>query len=127
MSSSLENRSSLRKLEFPHCTTEALKRLLATCVTVSHKLPNLSDSSHPAEFLVLSRGETQLVLEIVDEFVFFTKSTLSKSKRLTSRLQELQLLHCIVEFYQETLVEIPDNLVLNESTGMYIIRWDTGD
>ena len=33
MSGALENRSSLRKLEFPNCTIEALKRLHSTCVT----------------------------------------------------------------------------------------------
>ena len=75
MSGTLENRSSLRKLEFPNCTIEALKRLHATCVSVSHKLPVLDNKmvTNPAAFLVLAPKETELVLDIIDEFVFFTK------------------------------------------------------
>ena len=75
MSTSLENRSSLRKLEFPHCTIEALKRLLATCKTVSHKLPSLfefgasGNCPNPRAFLVLSPKETELVPDIIDEFL----------------------------------------------------------
>ena len=121
MSTSLENRSSLRKLEFPHCTIEALKRLLATCKTVSHKLPSLfefglsGNRPNPAAFLVLSPKETELVLDVIDEFVFFTKP--SKTKKITTQLQELQLLQIIVEFYQEKLSDVPDSLELNESTG----------
>lgn len=123
MSTSLENRSSLRKLEFPHCTIEALKRLLATCKTVSHKLPSLfefgasGNRPNPAAFLVLSPKETELVLDIIDEFVFFTKA--SKTKKITTQLQELQLLQIIVEFYAEKLSEVADSLELNESTGNF--------
>ena len=120
MSSNLENKSSLRKLEFPHCTTEALKRLFNTCVSVNQKLPNLAEFSrlpNPTAFLVLGPKETEVVLDIIDEFVFFTKTNLSKSRRLTSQLQELQLLQIIIEFYQETLAEVPDELILNETTG----------
>lgn len=125
MSTSLENRSSLRKLEFPHCTIEALKRLLATCKTVSHKLPSLfefgasGNRPNPAAFLVLSPKETELVLDIIDEFVFFTKA--SKTKKITTQLQELQLLQIIVEFYAEKLSEVADSLELNESTGSLLL------
>ena len=119
---SLENRSSLRKLDFPLCTIEALKRLHATCQTVSHKLPSLDPKDfktapNPAAFLTLSPKETELVLDIIDEFVFFTKPSLSKSRRLSSDVQELQLLQIIIEFYQEHLGEAPDSLVLNDRTG----------
>jgi hypothetical protein len=105
---SLENRSSLRKLEFPNCTIEALKRLYTTLAAVSHKLPSLDrgKGSNPAAFLVLSPKETELVLDIIDEFVFFTRSSLSKSRRLTGQMQELQLLQIIVEFYQTQMGEI---------------------
>ena len=118
----LENRSSLRKLDFPFCTIEALKRLLATCKTVSHKLPSLDPKEYktapnPAAFLTLSPKETELVLDIIDEFVFFTKSSLSKSRRLSADVQELQLLQIIIEFYQEHLAEAPESLTLNDRTG----------
>ena len=48
-------------------------------------------------FLLL---ETEMVLELIDEFVFFTKPSLSKSKRLNS-IQELQLMQNLVDFFQE--------------------------
>ena len=117
MSGSIENRSSLRKLDFPNCTIEALKRLLATCTTVSHKMPSLDIkmNTNPAAFLALAPKETELVLEIIDEFVFFTKSSLSKSRRLTTQVQELQLLQIIIEFYRDSLDDIPNSLVLNEA------------
>lgn len=124
MSGTLENRSSLRKLDFPNCTIEALKRLHATCVTVSHKLPGLDGklTTNPAAFLVLAPKETELVLDIIDEFVFFTKASLSKSRRLTLKVQELQLLQIIVDFYRETLGdEVPDTLELNEATGPLLL------
>ena len=99
-----------------------MKRLLVTCKTVSHKLPSLFEfgssgnpRSNPAAFLVLSPKETELVLDVIDEFVFFTKP--SKTKKITTQLQELQLLQIIVEFYQEKLSDVPDSLELNESTG----------
>ena len=123
----LENRSSLRKLDFPFCTIEALKRLLATCKAVSHKLPPSLDPKdyktalpNPAAFLTLSPKETELVLDIIDEFVFFTKSSLSKSRRLSSDVQELQLLQIIIEFYQEHLESeavSEYSLTLNDRTG----------
>ena len=124
----LENRSSLRKLDFPFCTIEALKRLLATCKAVSHKLPPSLDPKdyktalpNPAAFLTLSPKETELVLDIIDEFVFFTKSSLSKSRRLSSDVQELQLLQIIIEFYQEHLeseIAVSEySLTLNDRTG----------
>ena len=124
MSGSLENRSSLRKLDFPNCTIEALKRLHATCVTVSHKLPKLDSklNTNPAAFLVLAPKETELVLEIIDEFVFFTKASLSKSRRLTTQVQELQLLQIILEFYRDILEDtIPESLDLNETTGPLLL------
>ena len=122
---SLENRSSLRKLEFPSCTMEALKRLHNTCKTVTHKLPSLDPNEYktapnPAAFLILSPKETELVLDVIDEFVFFTKSSLSKSRRLTT-VQELQLLQIITEFYQENLEEAPESLQLNERTGPLLL------
>ena len=115
-------KSSLRKLDFPFCTIEALKRLLATCKTVSHKLPSLDPKEYktapnPAAFLTLSPKETELVLDIIDEFVFFTKSSLSKSRRLSADVQELHLLQIIIEFYQEHLAEAPESLTLNDRTG----------
>ena len=55
------------------------------------------------------------MLDVIDEFVFFTKP--SKTKKITTQLQELQLLQIIVEFYQEKLSDVPDSLELNESTG----------
>ena len=124
MSGTLENRSSLRKLEFPNCTIEALKRLHATCVSVSHKLPVLDNKmvTNPAAFLVLAPKETELVLDIIDEFVFFTKTSLSKSRRLTCQVQELQLLQIIIDFYRETLVnEVPESLDLDEITGPLLL------
>jgi len=125
MSGALENRSSLRKLEFPNCTIEALKRLHSTCVTVSHKLPVLDSkmATNPAAFLVLAPKETELVLDIIDEFVFFTKSSISKSRRLTSQVQELQLLQIIIDFYRDILNEhgVPESLDLNESTGPLLL------
>ena len=48
-------------------------------------------------FLLL---ETEMVLELIDEFVFFTKPSLSKSKRLNC-IQELQLMQNLVDFFQE--------------------------
>ena len=89
-------------------------------MSVNQKLPNLAEFSrlpNPTAFLVLGPKETEVVLDIIDEFVFFTKTNLSKSRRLTSQLQELQLLQIIIEFYQETLAEVPDELILNETTG----------
>ena len=125
MSGSLENRSSLRKLEFPSSTTEALKRLHSTCNSVSHKLPSLDGNQPvaPAAFLVLTPKETELVLDIIDEFVFFTKTSLSKSRRLTSQMQELQLLQIIVDFYQEVLADVPDldAMVLNDVSGPLLL------
>ena len=118
MAESLENRSSLRKLEFPNCTSEALRRLLSTCATVSHKLPSLDHrlTTNPAAFLVLAPKETALVLDIIDEFVFFTKASLSKSRRLTSQIQELQVLQIIIEFYKETLPQFDEtSLNVNEA------------
>ena len=44
--------------------------------------------------------ETEMVLELIDEFVFFTKPSLSKSKRLNS-IQELQLMQNLIDFFQE--------------------------
>ena len=41
-----------------------------------------------------------MVLELIDEFVFFTKPSLSKSKRLNC-IQELQLMQNLVDFFQE--------------------------
>ena len=41
-----------------------------------------------------------MVLELIDEFVFFTKPSLSKSKRLNS-IQELQLMQNLIDFFQE--------------------------
>ena len=41
-----------------------------------------------------------MVLELIDEFVFFTKLSLSKSKRLNS-IQELQLMQNLIDFFQE--------------------------
>ena len=87
MSGSLENRSSLRKLEFPACSQEALNRMLST---FSIGAPGVKGG-------LLSPKETELVLEIVDEFIFFTKS--SKSKRL-NQVQELQLMQVVVDFFQ---------------------------
>lgn len=125
MSGSLENRSSLRKLEFPNCTVEALKRLHATCVSVSHKLPALDSkmATNPAAFLVLAPKESELVLDVIDEFVFFTKSSKSKSTRLTSQVQELQLLQIIIDFYHNTLNEhgVPESLDLDEITGPLLL------
>lgn len=97
MSGSLENRSSLRKLEFPACTLEALDRLLSSFSVGS---PGLKGG-------LLSPKETELVLEIIDEFVFFTKS--SKSKRLT-QIQELQLMQVIVDFFQARWPSASDDL-----------------
>ena len=56
-------------------------------LAVSHKLPVLDSkmATNPAAFLVLAPKETELVLDIIDEFVFFTKSSISKSRRLTSQ------------------------------------------
>ena len=45
-------------------------------------------------------AETEMVLELIDEFVFFTKPSLSKSKRLNS-IQELQLMQNLIDFFQE--------------------------
>ncbi len=101
MSASLENRSSLRKLEFPSCTVEALSRLYNTLSAVSHKMPALTSGQNPAAFLVLTPKETELVLDIINEFVFFTKS--KSRKVLTTQLQELQLLQIIIDFYQTKL------------------------
>ena len=75
---------------------------------------------NPAAFLTLSPKETELVLDIIDEFVFFTKSSLSKSRRLSSDVQELQLLQIIIEFYQEHLESeavSEYSLTLNDRTG----------
>ena len=44
--------------------------------------------------------ETEMVLELIDEFVFFTKPSLSKSKRLNN-IQELQLMQNLIDFFQE--------------------------
>mgnify|MGYP001368801087 CR=1 FL=1 len=48
----------------------------------------------------------------IDFTHFFTKP--SKTKKITTQLQVLQLLQIIVEFYQEKLSDVPDSLELNE-------------
>ena len=64
-------------------------------VAAAHKLPSLfefgssGNRPNPAAFLVLSPKETELVLDVIDEFVFFTKP--SKTKKITTQFQELQL------------------------------------
>jgi len=99
MSGSLENRSSLRKLEFPYCSQEALNRLHASLSASALKASPGALATGPAAAaaLTLSPKETELVLEIIDEFVFFTKS---RSKRLNA-VQELQLMQVITDFFQE--------------------------
>ena len=49
-----------------------------------------------------------MVLELIDEFVFFTKPSLSKSKRLNS-IQELQLMQNIIDFFQENSLPSTSN------------------
>ena len=51
-------------------------------------------------FFVIFLAETEMVLELIDEFVFFTKPSLSKSKRLNN-IQELQLMQNLIDFFQE--------------------------
>jgi len=63
----------------------------------------LKASPTAAASVSLSPKETELVLEIISEFVFFTKS---KSKRL-SPVQELQLMQFITDFFQSKAVDIP--------------------
>jgi hypothetical protein len=60
---SLENRSSLRKLPFPASTQEALRRLYAQCVAFARKQP--------------SPKEIDVVLEVIDEFVFSASAATS--------------------------------------------------
>jgi len=98
MSGSLENRSSLRKLEFPSCSQEALNRLYSSISAAALKASPTGSTTAS-----LSPKETDLVLEIISEFVFFTKS---KSKRLSS-VQELQLMQVITDFFQSKAVDIP--------------------
>ena len=54
-----------------------------------------------------------MVLELIDEFVFFTKPSLSKSKRLNS-IQELQLMQNLIDFFQE---HSPTNIPTNPTYG----------
>lgn len=68
----------------------------------------------------LSPKETELVLEIISEFVFFTKS---KSKRLSS-VQELQLMQVITDFFQSKAVDIPmDRLTENPTHQAYFSQF----
>ena len=85
MSFSLEHRSSLRKLSFPSCCEETLSRLQTQ--SVNYARPG---GKQPAP------KEMELVLEVVEEFVFNFGTKPSKKTSSNpppgSALQELQML-----------------------------------
>ena len=89
MSFSLEHRSSLRKLSFPACCEETLSRLQLQCGTYA------SSGKQPAP------KEMELVLEVLEEFVFNFGTKPSKKAASNpppgSVLQELQMLQVFSE------------------------------
>lgn len=93
MAASLENRSSLRKLDFPQSTQEALLRLYGTFSAFSGSSTSLS----------MPPKETEIILDVIDEFVFLNKP--SKSRKTTtnqiqmSNIQELQLMQVLMDFF----------------------------
>ena len=83
MSFSLEHRSSLRKLSFPSCCEETLARLQSQSA-------NYAAGKQPAP------KEMEVVLEVIQEFVFNFGTKTSKKAASNpppgSALQELQML-----------------------------------
>lgn len=90
MSFSLEHRSSLRKLSFPDCCEEALTRLQAQSV-------NYAQGKQPAP------KEMEVVLEVIEEFVFNFGTKPSKKAASNpppgSALQELHMLQVLLDYF----------------------------
>lgn len=87
MSMSLDHRSSLRKLPFPACTNEALKRLQNQCLTFAHKQP--------------SPKEIEVVLEVINEFVFNAGSGKSEKRTTPQTILELQMLQVLLDYFKD--------------------------
>ncbi len=96
----LDHKSSLRKMPFPACTSEALRRLHASCVALGQKQPS-------------SPKEMEAMIDAIDEFVFncgsqsassaATGSPVKKKQQQsasgTTPLQDLQVVHSVLRRY----------------------------
>merc|ERR1712038_1080869 len=115
---SLEHKSSLRKIPFPGCTIETLRRLHAACVTLGgHKQPS-------------SPKEIEAMIDAIDEFVFNCNSTnvsntysgsSNASKRQLQQqgptpLQDLQVLYTMLEFFSSQVQQSSSDSVVSQSS-----------
>ena len=66
MSASLENKTSLRKLEFPNSTQEALSRLFNTFSARSGSSMTLTMPPKETELILVTKLSTQVILDTLD-------------------------------------------------------------